>query len=141
MLRLVSLLVCAALLLTPQVQAVGKSSFLLLELLPDAPDLRWLSQPVVRERTVISVEGELVPVLGRLNSERVPDYHRLDVRVSRKWQPTFGALTFFLDVQNLYNRKNVAGFDLRIDEEAREIIANEELWPGFFASLGIALEF
>lgn len=62
MLRLVSLLVCSALLLTPQVQAVAKGGFLLLELLPDAPDLRWLSQPVVHERTAISVKGEPVPV-------------------------------------------------------------------------------
>lgn len=50
------------LLLMPQVQAVTKSSFFLLQLLPDAPDLRWLSQPVVREQVIVPVEGEFVPV-------------------------------------------------------------------------------
>jgi hypothetical protein len=86
-------------------------------------------------------EGELVPVLGRLNSVRVPDYHRLDVRVSRRWPLASGSLTLFLDVQNLYNRQNVAGFDLEFDEEAGEILASEERWPGFFASVGVAWEF
>ena len=98
----------------------------------------WRFTPVFLEK---GDEGVLVPVLGRLNSERLRDYHRLDVRVSRKWPLKSGSLTFFLDVQNVYNHKNVAGFDLEVDEKAGEIIANEERWPGFFASVGVALEF
>lgn len=86
-------------------------------------------------------ETELVPVLGRLNSERLPDYHRLDLRLSRRWRLASGALTFFADVQNLYDRKNVAGLDLEVDEEAGEIVAADEEWPGFFASAGVAWEF
>lgn len=99
----------------------------------------WRITPVSLEERDGS--DELVPVLGRLNSESVSDYHRLDVRVSRKRRITLGTLTFFLDVQNLYDRKNVAGFDLEIDEEAGEIVASEERWPGFFASVGFSLEF
>ncbi|MGH9366557.1 MAG: TonB-dependent receptor plug domain-containing protein, partial [Thermoanaerobaculia bacterium] len=98
----------------------------------------WRITPVSLEE---GDEEELVPVAGRLNSDRLPDYHRLDLRVSRKWPSRSGSLTFFLDVQNLYNRKNVAGLDLEIDEEAREIVAKEELWPGFFASAGFTWEF
>jgi hypothetical protein len=41
----------------------------------------------------------------------------------------------------VYNRKNVAGYDLEIDDEAGEIIADPERWPGFFASAGISWEF
>ncbi len=52
-----------------------------------------------------------------------------------------GRLTFFFDAQNLYDRKNVAGFDLEIDEEAGTIVAHPESWPGFFASAGIGFEF
>jgi outer membrane receptor protein involved in Fe transport len=85
-------------------------------------------------------ETELVPVLGPLNGERLPDYHRLDLRLSRKWQIERGRLTFFADVQNLYNRRNVAGFDLEIDEEAGQLLRREEDWPGFFASAGISWE-
>jgi outer membrane cobalamin receptor len=84
---------------------------------------------------------ELVPVLGRLNGERLPDYHRLDLRLSRKWRLRTGTLTFFADVQNLYDRRNVAGLDVEVDEEAGEIVAADEDWPGFFASAGVAWEF
>lgn len=98
----------------------------------------WRFTPIFLET---GDEGALVPVLGRLNSERVPDYHRVDVRVSRRWLLQFGTLTSFLDAQNAYNRKNVAGFDLSLNQEAGEIISNEERWPGFLASVGVALEF
>lgn len=86
-------------------------------------------------------ESELVPELGRLNSERLPAEHRLDLRLSRAWLVSRGRLTFFFDAQNLYDRKNVAGFDLEIDEEAGTIVAHPESWPGFFASAGIGFEF
>ena len=101
----------------------------------------WPTTPVfLEEREDEDGETELVPVLGPLNSERLPDYHRLDARISRKWQVGRGQLTFFVDAQNLYNRSNVAGYDLELDEEAGQIVAREEHWPGFFASAGIAWE-
>jgi outer membrane cobalamin receptor len=86
-------------------------------------------------------EGDLIPVLGRLNGERLPDYHRLDLRLSRKWRLSTGTLTFFADVQNLYDRRNVAGLDVEVDDETGEIVAAEEDWPGFFASAGVAWTF
>ena len=66
-------------------------------------------------------EGEVVyvPVLGPLNSERLSDYHRLDLRASRQWRLPGKLVTFFIDVQNVYDRANLAGFevpgDRRID--------------------------
>jgi outer membrane receptor protein involved in Fe transport len=86
-------------------------------------------------------EPELVAVFGRLNSERLPDYHRLDLRASRRWDLRAGRLTFFVDVQNVYDQKNLAGFDVELDEEAGAVKLREELWPGIFPSLGITLEF
>lgn len=88
-------------------------------------------------------EGELQPVvqLGRLNSERLSTYHRLDLRASRQWAVQRGTLTFFVDVQNAYNRRNVAGFDLSIDEDTGELIRGSESWPGFLPSAGITWTF
>jgi outer membrane receptor protein involved in Fe transport len=101
----------------------------------------WPTTPVfLEEREDEDGETELVPMLGRLNSKRLPDYHRLDLRLSRKWQIERGKLTFFVDVQNLYNRRNVAGFDLEIDEEAGQLLRRQEDWPGFFASAGVSWE-
>ncbi len=97
----------------------------------------WRVTPVTLE----TVGGEPVPVAARLNSEQLPYYHRLDMRVSRRWPLKSGAVTAFLDVQNAYNRKNVAGFDLEFDEEAGELIRRTERWPGIFPSVGITWEF
>lgn len=97
----------------------------------------WRVTPVTTE----SVAGEIVPVAGRLNSERLPDYHRMDVRLSRRWALKSGSVTAFLDAQNVYDRKNTAGFDLEIDEETGQIVRSTERWPGFFASAGVTWEF
>lgn len=97
----------------------------------------WRVTPV----TLATVEGEPVPVAGLLNSEQLPDYHRLDLRLSRRWPLKSGSVTGFVDVQNLYNRKNTAGFDLEFDEETGQIIRSIERWPGIFPSLGITWEF
>lgn len=83
-------------------------------------------------------DGGPIPVLGKLNSERLPSYHRMDLRASRDWQLRSSRLTFFVDLQNVYNRRNVGGFDLRVDDDA--IVADPERWPGFFPSLGITWE-
>ncbi|HET9225105.1 MAG TPA: hypothetical protein VFR31_00440, partial [Thermoanaerobaculia bacterium] len=85
---------------------------------------------------VFSIDGE--PVLGKLNSERLPVYHRMDLRASREWQLRSGRLTFFVDLQNVYNRENAAGFDLEVDEDG--IVREPESWPGFFPSIGITWE-
>ena len=82
-----------------------------------------------------------IPEYGRLNSQRLEAYHRLDLRLSRGWDLRRGRLTFFADVQNLYNRQNVAGFDVEFDEDIPAIVATEESWPGFLASAGITWEF
>ncbi len=94
--------------------------------------------PTTRVSAEMNEDGDLVPVLGKLNSERLPSYHRLDLRASRGWQLRSSQLTFFVDLQNVYNRKNIAGFDLEVDEES--IVAEPETWPGFFPSIGISWE-
>jgi hypothetical protein len=102
----------------------------------------WPTTPLTLEQIVGEGEEiELVPVLGPLNSQRLPNYHRLDLRVSRFWPTSWGSLTIFADIQNLYNRENVAGFDFEVDEEARELIVNQEVWVGILPSLGFSIEF
>ncbi len=102
----------------------------------------WPTTPLTLQEAVDD-EGEVeyVPVLGRLNSERLPSYHRLDVRASRRWEIGSASLDLFFDVQNLYNRRNLAGFDFDIDEDEGVLRAAAEEWPGFLPSAGISLEF
>ena len=86
-------------------------------------------------------ETEFVPVLGPRNAERLADYHRLDLRASRSWTWRRAAVELYFDVQNAYDRQNVAGYDMEIDEEDGSIAAQPEAWPGILVSGGITLEF
>ncbi len=88
-------------------------------------------------------DGEVIftPVLGPLYGERLPDYHRLDLRAGRDWKTRIGLLTFYVDIQNVYDRANIGGFDFEIDEEAGTILQIGEEWAGFLPSAGILLEF
>lgn len=97
----------------------------------------WPTTPLSAAET----EGVGTPTIGPRNGGRLSAYHRLDARVSRKWPIRSGSLTVFGDVQNVYGRRNVAGFDLEIDDAIGEIILKKERWPGFFASVGFTLEF
>jgi|GEM_PF-879872 len=88
-----------------------------------------------------SADYPFVPVLGPLNSDRLSTYHRLDLRASRNFPLRKGALTFFVDIQNVYNRENLSGFDFTLDEETGILLPVEERWPGFFPSVGLRWEF
>ena len=91
-------------------------------------------------------EPEIVPVFGPLNAERLPDYHRLDLRASRRWQLTKGELTFFIELQNIYDRGNQSGIDVDLEFAVRpdgEVVTDpvEEAWGGFLPSFGVEWEF
>lgn len=91
-------------------------------------------------------ELEIVAVLGPINGERLANYHRLDLRVSRQWQLRRGVLGFFLEVQNVYDRGNLAGyeFDFEFAETPNgdfELQPVEEIWGGILPSFGITWEF
>jgi hypothetical protein len=74
-----------------------------------------------------------------LNSKRMPDYHRLDVRLTymRKWGEVNWQL--YLDVMNLYNRQNVLGFT----QSARgtEVVVTEQLALPLIPSVGFNIAF
>jgi outer membrane receptor protein involved in Fe transport len=91
----------------------------------------------------IDDQGQVVylPVLGPLNGDRLPDYHRLDLRASRRWQRGRTLVDLFFEVQNLYDRRNVSGFDIEIDGETGEIHRTTEIWPGSALSAGVSIEF
>jgi hypothetical protein len=51
-------------------------------------------------------------------------------------------LTLFLDLQNAYDRANVSGIDVSIDEDLPdgfELLA--EYWPGIVPSVGVRWDF
>ena len=51
-----------------------------------------------------------IPVYGEKNSERLPSYHRLDIRVSKIFRFNSWKLGIFLELLNTYNRKNILDY-------------------------------
>lgn len=60
------------------------------------------------------------PTYGDLNSERFPDYHKLDVRLDRNYQFTDWEMDLYLEMLNAYNRKNVTDYEYSPDYKTKE---------------------
>jgi hypothetical protein len=71
------------------------------------------------------------------NSERMQPNHSLDVRVDRRWFFDRWTLITYLDIQNIYNRKNRSS--IRWDPRTQS--SDEESSIGILPSIGVSLEF
>jgi hypothetical protein len=73
-----------------------------------------------REGAVFVVDdGTYAPVPGAQNSERMPPFHQLDLRVDKRWIFDNWMLTAYLDIQNVYNRANPVGYSYNFDSTER----------------------
>ncbi len=68
--------------------------------------------------------------------ERLPDFHALDIRLDKRWNFDNFALVTYIDIQNIYGRKNVNGF--RWDNRTQKIKIQESI--GLLPSIGISFE-
>ncbi|MBI2966665.1 MAG: TonB-dependent receptor [Bacteroidetes bacterium] len=60
----------------------------------------------------LTANGELAYVYGPINDGRLPDYHRLDLTVKKKFFPSENStLEVVASVVNAYNRQNIFYFD------------------------------
>ncbi len=86
-----------------------------------------------------------VPVLGPRNAERLPDYHRLDLRIARSWKLGPSRLEAHLDLLDLYDRENLRGFEnIRLvpdDAGGFELTRQPVTWAGFVPSAGVRWSF
>ena len=64
-------------------------------------------------------DGTYAPVPGERNSERMPPFHQLDLRVDKRWILDNWMLTAYLDLQNVYNRANPVGYSYNFDSTER----------------------
>lgn len=71
------------------------------------------------------------------NSRRLKSAHSLDIRVDRRW--FFAGWTFitYVDIQNIYNQKNLSG--IRWDRREQRIDESSSI--GILPSIGISAEF
>lgn len=69
--------------------------------------------------------------------ERLPLFHSLDLRVERRWMFSATNLIAYIDIQNIYARKNVSGVRWNPRKQVAEF--SESL--GVLPTIGISLEF
>ncbi|MCA9619101.1 MAG: TonB-dependent receptor [Myxococcales bacterium] len=85
-----------------------------------------------------AASGAYTPLsFGAFNAERLPVFHALDLRVDKKWDFGFWALSAYLDVQNVYNSQNVEGITYNFDFTSRQFITGLPILP----SIGLRGEF
>ena len=102
-----------------------------------------------REGTNIGIDprnGEpiFIPIFAETNSDRLPPYHRLDLRVSKTFQFGNWKLGTFLELLNTYNRQNLLDFNYPDDcltpEDCRDRRNDVNQLP-IIPYLGITAEF
>jgi hypothetical protein len=81
--------------------------------------------------------GSYAPLQGRLNSQRLPLFHQLDLRVDKRWQFEVWQLVAYLDVQNAYNHASVEGVQYNYDFSRSAYATGLPILP----SLGVRAEF
>jgi len=72
-----------------------------------------------------------IPNRGPINSDRFRDFFQFDLRVDRKWVFNNWILYFYLDVQNVTNRKNVENIRYDFDFENFQEISGLPIFPIF----------
>ncbi|OGW37664.1 MAG: hypothetical protein A2010_17645 [Nitrospirae bacterium GWD2_57_9] len=79
------------------------------------------------------------PIYGPLGSERLPSYHRLDLRVAAEVWSGINKLEFYVEIVNAYNQKNISGYqyDETYSPATREPVEQLPFLPFF----GFKLEF
>ncbi|MBI2891289.1 MAG: TonB-dependent receptor [Nitrospirae bacterium] len=78
-----------------------------------------------------------LPIPGELYSVRIPPFHQLDLRVDRRWRFNTWMLTSYLDIQNVYVKKNAEGFSYNYDYSERQAVTGIPIFPSF----GLRAEF
>ncbi|MCP4303208.1 MAG: TonB-dependent receptor [Gammaproteobacteria bacterium] len=94
----------------------------------------------------VDSDGEpiVIAVPGPRNEFRHPTFASLDVRLSRKFKVRRGSLLAFVEVSNLFNRRNVCCIDWDLEQDA---LGNEALeysrdyWMPLLPAIGVLWEF
>jgi hypothetical protein len=69
-----------------------------------------------------------IPLTGP-NTERLPLFHQLDIRVDKTWKFKSWQLSAYLDVQNAYNQGNVEAISYNFNYTGRAYVAGLPILP------------
>ena len=84
--------------------------------------------PVIGARRNDNVDV-FAQIYGAVNSERLPSFNQLDIRVDKTWVFDLWNLDLFLDVQNIYNRRSVEGVTYNYNYIQRQYFTGLPILP------------
>lgn len=73
--------------------------------------------------------GTYVPIFGSANSGRQPMFHQLDLRIDKAFTFEKWKLTAYLDLQNVYNRRNPEGSSYSFDYRQNGTVSGTPIFP------------
>ncbi|MCX6152268.1 MAG: TonB-dependent receptor [Ignavibacteriales bacterium] len=68
---------------------------------------------------------------SKINEERYPDYHSLNIRVDKKFFFSSQSVDIYLSIWNTYNRKNITEYVWNADKNLQETIFQWSIMPIF----------
>ncbi len=69
------------------------------------------------------------PIFGLVNSDRLPSFNQLDIRIDKTWVFDLWSLNLFLDIQNVYNRQSVEGVTYNYNYAQRQYFTGLPILP------------
>ena len=66
-----------------------------------------------------------LPIWEKLNSSRVPDYHRLDVTVAKNWHGAHWSIEVIGNVLNLLGNRNISSYGYTFFSRCRGVCAKD----------------
>ncbi|MCJ8314491.1 MAG: TonB-dependent receptor plug domain-containing protein [Saccharospirillaceae bacterium] len=89
-----------------------------------------LYTPIVGSKPFVDYPDAFEPIYGELNSKRTPMQHNMDVRIEYTKKTTKKTITYYVDILNAYNHKNVEGYSYNEDySEIEEEMGGVPLLP------------
>jgi hypothetical protein len=79
----------------------------------------------------------VVPVYGHYNGARLPAFHQLDLRIDKSWILRRARVTWYFDVQNVYNRQNPEAAIYSVDYREQLGFVGLPIFP----SLGLRVDY
>ncbi len=106
----------------------------------------WPTTGLELENAGFDADGDrlVVAVPGPRNALRVPRFAGVDVRLSRKFKVPRGSLLAFVEISNVFDRRNVCCIDWDIAEDEMgepELENSRDFWTSMLPAVGVLWEF
>jgi hypothetical protein len=76
-------------------------------------------------------DGVFFPVWKRLNTDRVPDYHRVDLSVARGWRSGNWTIDLVCSALNLFGNRNVSSYKFTFSPDDEDFVSRTPVVNSF----------